>query len=60
VSGNNASSIGSNPSYSNLQLVDQVVSNKAVRVIAAQNTTMSGKTAQTSTTAAANTGTSAP
>lgn len=60
VSGNNASSIGSSPSYSNLQLVDQVVSNKAVRVIAAQNTTMSGKTAQTSTTAAANTGTSTP
>nr|WP_254202573.1 MULTISPECIES: type VI secretion system membrane subunit TssM [unclassified Acinetobacter] len=48
VSGNNASSIGSNPSYSNLQLVDQVVSNKAVRVVAAQNVTMSGKTALTS------------
>jgi len=60
VSGNNASSIGSNPSYSNLQLVDQVVSNKAVRVVAAQNTTMSGKTAQITKTTAANTGTLAP
>lgn len=60
VSGNNASSVGSNPSYSNLQLVDQVVSNKAVRVIAAQNTTMSGKTAQITKTTAANTGTSTP
>jgi type VI secretion system protein ImpL len=60
VSGNNASSIGSNPSYSNLQLVDQVVSNKAVRVVAAQNTTMSGKTARITKTTAANTGTLAP
>ena len=60
VSGNNTSSIGSNPSYSNLQLVDQVVSNKAVRVVAAQNKTISGKTVQTTTTAAANIGTSAP
>lgn len=60
VSGNNASSIGANPNYSNLQLVDQVVSNQSVAVIAAQSTAASVKVAQTSTLPAEKTGASLP
>ena len=45
VSGDTAISIGSRASYNNLQLVDQVMSNKAVRVIAAQPATSNEQTA---------------
>lgn len=63
VSGQNASSIGGQPNYANLQLVDQVVSNKSVRVVAAQSVPVSAQQSLAQTnpaTALANTGVAAP
>lgn len=63
VSGQNASSIGGQPNYANLQLVDQVVSNKSVRVVAAQSVPVSAQQSLARTnpaTALANTGVAAP
>ena len=57
VSGQNANSIGGQPNYTNLQLVDQVVSNKSVRVVAAQSVPIS---AHNPATALANTGAAIP
>ena len=63
VSGQNASSIGGQPNYANLQLEDQVVSNKSVRVVAAQSVPVSAQQSLAQTnpaTALANTGVAAP
>lgn len=63
VSGQNASSIGGQPNHANLQLVDQVVSNKSVRVVAAQSVPVSAQQSLAQTnpaTALANTGVAAP
>lgn len=60
VSGNNSSSIGGQPNYSNLQLVDQIVSNKSVRVVAAQRTAASGQINQTSMLPVGKTGATTP
>lgn len=63
VSGQNASSIGGQPNYANLQLVDQVVSNKSVRVVAAQSIPVSAQQSLAQTnpaTALVNTGVAAP
>lgn len=60
VSGNNSSSIGGQPNYSNLQLVDQIVSNKSVRVVAAQRTAVSGQINQTSMLPVGKTGATTP
>jgi len=57
VSGQNASSIGGQPNYANLQLMDQVVSNKSVRVVAAQSVPVS---VHNPATALANTGAAVP
>lgn len=57
VSGQNASSIGGQPNYANLQLMDQVVSNKSVRVVAAQSVSVS---VHNPATALANTGAAVP
>ena len=43
VSGDTSSSIAGGAGYHNLQLVDQVMSNKAVRVVAAQSATNNGR-----------------
>ena len=63
VSGQNSNSIGGQPNYANLQLVDQVVSNKSVRVVAAQSVSISPQQSSGQagpTTAFANTGAAVP
>ncbi|WP_284880452.1 type VI secretion system membrane subunit TssM [Acinetobacter variabilis] len=51
VSGDTSSSIAGGAGYHNLQLVDQVMSNKAVRVVAAQSATNNGQLTSSLTTA---------